>query len=291
RLVETVEPVAPRRLQPQLPRDLEAVCLKCLAKDSRRRYTTAEDFATDLGRFLTGKPTVARPLNAVKRGVKLIAQHPRSAAAVALFVLAVACGVAGILWQWRAAEHARADLQVALNAEAKQRRDAEENLYYGRLAQAAALWESGEAAQARSLLAACQPAEGRADLRGWEWHYLRRQFRPELRVFRFTHWINGIVPVPATAGTPPEMALAIGRPRMTLTDSIRPGDGQAGFLRPLDPTSVLRPGPALPGAATTVAVHPTAKFVAWGTNAGAIVLGRGTTDEITRTIPTPAPGS
>lgn len=54
RLVETVEPVAPRRLQPQLPRDLEAVCLKCLAKDPRRRYATVGDLATDLARFLAG---------------------------------------------------------------------------------------------------------------------------------------------------------------------------------------------------------------------------------------------
>jgi WD40 repeat protein/tRNA A-37 threonylcarbamoyl transferase component Bud32 len=291
RLLETVEPVAPRRFQPQLPRDLEAVCLKCLAKDPRRRYATAEDLAADLGRFLAGKPTVARPLNAVARGVKLIGQHPRAAGLVALFVLAVAGGVGGILWQWRAAEHARANLQVALDAEAEQRRDAEENLYYGRLAQAAALWESGEAAQARSLLAACRPAEGRTDLRGWEWHYLNQQFRPEIHVFRFTHWINGIAPLPTAAGAPPEMALAIGRPRMNATDSIQPGDGRAGFLRPLDPTSSLRPGPMLPGAATTVAVHPAAKFVAWGANSGDIVLGRGTTDEIARTIATPAPVS
>jgi WD40 repeat protein/tRNA A-37 threonylcarbamoyl transferase component Bud32 len=291
RLVETVEPVAPRRLQPQLPRDLEAICLKCLAKDPRRRYATAEELATDLGRFLAGKPTAARPLNAVARGVKLVGQHPRAAGVVGLFVLAVACGVAGILWQWRAAEHARANLQVALDAEAEHRRDAEENLYYGRLAQAAALWESGEAAQARSLLAACQPAEGRTNLRGWEWNYLSRQFRPELHVFRFEHWINGLVPVPATTGAPPEMALAVGRPRMNAADRILPGDGRAGYLRPLEPTSALRPGPVLPGAATTVAVHPSAKFVAWGTNAGDIVLGRGTTDVVAQTIATPAPVS
>lgn len=287
-LVETVEPVPPRRLQPQLPRDLEAVCLKCLAKDPRRRYATAEDLAADLARFLGGRPTVARPLNALARGAKLIAHHPRAAAVVAVFVSAVACGVAGILWQWRAAEHARANLQTALDAEAEQRRDAEENLYYGRLAQAAALWENGEAAQARALLAACAPAEGRTDLRGWEWHYLNRQFRPEVRVFRFEHWINGLSPV-ATAGAPEEVALAIGRPRRNAADTIAPGDGRAGFLRPFESSAALRPGPALPGAATAVAVHPAAKFVAWGTNSGHIVIGRGTTGEIVRTIPTPAP--
>jgi WD40 repeat protein/tRNA A-37 threonylcarbamoyl transferase component Bud32 len=291
RLVETVEPVAPRRFQPHVPRDLEAVCLKCLAKDPRRRYATADELAADLGRFLAGRPTVARPLNAVTRTVKLVGHHPRVAAAVALFVLAVTGGVAGVLWQWRSAEFARANLQVALDAEAEQRRDAEENLYYGRLAQAASLWENGEANQARSLLAACRPAEGRTDLRGWEWHYLNRQFRPELHVLTFPHWVNGIASVPETSDHSPEVALAIGRPRQNATDTILPGDGRAGFIRPFDSTSSLRPGPPLPGAATTVAVHPAAKFVAWGTIKGDIVIGRGTTDQVARTIPTPVPVS
>jgi serine/threonine protein kinase/WD40 repeat protein len=290
-LVETVEPVPPRRLQPQLPRDLEAVCLKCLAKDPRRRYSTAGDLATDLARFLAGKPTVARPLSAPARAVKLIGHHPWAAAVAAVFVSAVACGVAGILWQWRAAERARTNLQSALDAEAEQRRDAEENLYYGRLAQTSALWENGEAARARALLAACAPAPGRVDLRGWEWHYLNRQFRPELHVFQYQYWINGIAPVPAPAGPAAEVALAIGRPRKNAADTVQPGDGRTGFLRALDPTAELRPGPALPGAATALAVHPAGKFVAWGTNSGAIVVGRGSTGEIVRTITAPAPVS
>jgi WD40 repeat protein/tRNA A-37 threonylcarbamoyl transferase component Bud32 len=291
RLLETVEPVPPRRLQPQLPRDLEAVCLRCLAKDPRRRYPSAEALADDLARFIAGKPTVARPLHAVARAAKFIAHHPRVTTVVVLFVLAVAGGVGGVLWQWRAAEHARAGLQTALDAEADQRRDAEENLYHGRLAQAAALWESGEATQARALLEACRPADGRADLRGWEWHYLSRQFRPELHVYRLTYWVNGLAPVATAPGSPPELAVAIGRPLMNLADRVSPGDGVAGFLRPLDPASSPRPGPVLPGAATAVAVHPAGRYVAWGTNTGEIVLGRGTTGEVARTVKTPAPVS
>src|SRR5262249_30988652 len=44
-LVRSVEPVPPGRLQPKLPRDLETICLKCLHKEPRRRYATAQELA------------------------------------------------------------------------------------------------------------------------------------------------------------------------------------------------------------------------------------------------------
>ena len=65
--VVTEEPVPPRRLDPKVPRDLEAVCLKCLQKDPERRYPTAEFLADDLERFLQGEPTQARPMSGGQR--------------------------------------------------------------------------------------------------------------------------------------------------------------------------------------------------------------------------------
>jgi serine/threonine-protein kinase len=61
--VRSLDPIPPARLEPQLPRALEAVCLKCLRKEPRLRYPSARDLGEDLERFLAGQPTKARPAN------------------------------------------------------------------------------------------------------------------------------------------------------------------------------------------------------------------------------------
>ena len=68
-LAQVVEcqPAPPRLLNAKVDRDLEAICLKCLEKDSRHRYATAELLAADLDRYLGGESISARSFNLVER--------------------------------------------------------------------------------------------------------------------------------------------------------------------------------------------------------------------------------
>ena len=85
-------PPAPRRLNNRIPRDLETICLKTLAKEPNWRYATARDLAADLRRYLRGEPVVARPLGPVLRLWLWCGRNTALAAAIAL----AAVGLLGI---------------------------------------------------------------------------------------------------------------------------------------------------------------------------------------------------
>ena len=96
--VRSLEPVPPRRLQPKVPRDLETVCLKCLHKEPKRRYSIAADLADDLGRFLNGHPIRARRTSLVERFGKWAWRRPALAALGVVSLLAVAALLGSGVW-------------------------------------------------------------------------------------------------------------------------------------------------------------------------------------------------
>ena len=80
--VKNSEPVAPSRLVPGLPRDLETICLKCLEKEPRKRYESAQELADDLKRYLHNEPILARRVGAGERVWKWALRRPTAAALV-----------------------------------------------------------------------------------------------------------------------------------------------------------------------------------------------------------------
>ncbi len=92
------EPARPHGLRASIPRDLEAICLKCLEKQPSRRYPTAAALADDLARFLAARPTLARPLGSFGRAVNWARRRPAAAALLAISLMAGPAGLTGAWW-------------------------------------------------------------------------------------------------------------------------------------------------------------------------------------------------
>jgi WD40 repeat protein len=92
--VQSDEPIAPSRIRPRVPRDVETICLKCLEKDPLRRYGSAALLADDLRRFAGGEPIQARAVSRTERLLRWCRRKPALATASGL---AVAAGVAAIV--------------------------------------------------------------------------------------------------------------------------------------------------------------------------------------------------
>jgi WD40 repeat protein/serine/threonine protein kinase len=146
------EPRPPRRLNDKIPAELETIVLKAMAKVPEERYATAQELADDLRLFLEDKPIRARRPSLRQRAAKWARRHKtvvRAALAVlVLGVLALAVSSA-LIWQ--------------------KNRELKQVLYYQCIALAEREWAANNLSRMQELLEQC-PEE----LRGWEWHYLKR---------------------------------------------------------------------------------------------------------------------
>jgi WD40 repeat protein len=189
------EPRPPQSLSDRIPRDLETICLKALAKESKRRYPSARALADDLRRFLNGEPIQARP---VGRGEKLwrwCQRNPGYAGLIAAVVLVALLGFAGVFTQWRVAvaneKQANANADQANQARSdveKQRDRLRRTLYAANMNLAQAAWDANNPERVLDLLE--QEKGGEPDLRGFEWYYWQRLCHADLPI--------PLPPIPAT---------------------------------------------------------------------------------------------
>jgi serine/threonine protein kinase len=89
KLVMETEPLRPRSINPAIDRDLETICLKCLAKNPCNRYETAAVFANDLDSWIANEPIIARQVGRLERSFKWVRRHPLKATLAVVIAAAV----------------------------------------------------------------------------------------------------------------------------------------------------------------------------------------------------------
>src|SRR5262245_2317556 len=219
------EPAPPRRLRPELPRDLETICLKCLHKDPYKRYASADELAGRLRLFLEGRPIPDRPTGKVERLWRWCRRNPALAAALTVAVALLLAGVTISTWQAVRATNAEAvaigQSNEARAASAKLRLARDElqtTLYTAQASLIQHAWDANDLVRVRDLLRQQVPAEDERDLRGFEWHFWDRRAHAE----RITVSIPDLIPL--ASGGPslsPDGARVVGWARR------REGQGQS----------------------------------------------------------------
>jgi WD40 repeat protein len=152
--IRTEPPRPPHEFWPKVPRDLEAICLKCLEKDPARRYDSAADLARDLERFLDHRPVRARRRSLLSAAGLWIRRQPVLAALLATLLVLPPLGIAYLV------ERAKT---------ASKERDRKQILYVHSIGLANSYRVTGQLSSAEEALKLCPP-----ELRRWEWHFLHR---------------------------------------------------------------------------------------------------------------------
>ena len=88
------DPRPPRRIRPEIPRDLEVICLQAMSKSPSRRYQSGREMEADLRRFLEGRQTLARPMGSLERTLRWCKRYPL---AVSVLFAVIFGSIAG-LW-------------------------------------------------------------------------------------------------------------------------------------------------------------------------------------------------
>jgi serine/threonine protein kinase/WD40 repeat protein len=193
RMIAECEPVSPRKSRREIPRDLEAICLRCLEKNPKRRYASGAELAEDLRRFLKGEPTIVRPRNAIERSIKAVQRRPIVTIVSAMLLAGVILLLAQTWFYIGKLETARSFAEYSRQQSIVERDKATANevtarkqeevanrfLYASRMRDGYQWLNSGEVEEVTHLLGQYDAGSSLMHLRGFEWFYLKRRSHAE----------------------------------------------------------------------------------------------------------------
>jgi WD40 repeat protein/serine/threonine protein kinase len=170
------EPTPPRRMNKAIPAELETIVLKALEKNPAERYGTAQELADDLERFLKDEPIRARRPSLVQRMRKWGRRH-RSVVASAMVATAAVLVIAImiLLISFGNISAALKEKSTALAQKSAAVEREQQTLYFQRIKTAAREFAAKNLGRAEQSLDQCISSPVQPDLRGWEWHYLKRR--------------------------------------------------------------------------------------------------------------------
>jgi WD40 repeat protein/serine/threonine protein kinase len=196
RLVISEEPRPPRQLRADLPADLETICLRCLEKDPRDRYSDARALLQDLQAFLEDKPVHHRRRGLWRRARNWPGRHPAATAFAALALLILVPLLVGGIWIVNFLQRQAGQPQPVADPKGLQSGDektekvvreweawAREENYVRAIQRAAHAVDFEEFRAVDNLLSDSGQRAGEKDLRGFEWYHLYLRDRPEQYAF------------------------------------------------------------------------------------------------------------
>lgn len=186
--LHTDEPMRLRSLNPDIPPEVEAICLKCLEKSPRKRYRSAEAFAKDIENFLNDRPVSASPITPISRLFKLFKRNKLISSLVFFIVTITVFSAAYIFYQYfelqdknealgsslQKLEKVNNELEIektnaesARNEAVTAKQQAQTREYYANILLTNQYLKDHNSLEAQEALGHCVE-----NLRNWEWYWL-----------------------------------------------------------------------------------------------------------------------
>lgn len=162
------EPIALRRVNPGVPRDLETIVHKSMAKEPRGRYQSAEELANDLRRFLDDRPILARRRTKLHEYVRWMRRNRALSAVIAVSACLVLAANITTAWLWHSERKALNDVKQAQQVTLRHANELRKSVYLQQIARAEQELAHSSVGRAEQTLDRCE-----YDLRDWEWGYLK----------------------------------------------------------------------------------------------------------------------